>query len=320
MKVRRSAAIYFVIQGFAVIAWWSVLFFAPASREYFFLERNSGISLMAFWLADISFLGIGSLAAAWLCFRDNQYAQIAAWFVTGTISYATVYCLAFALMTDQGWLGVTLMFPAMIWSGLFSVGLVFQKAMFREAAETSTKWILVKTFTQIAVVWSIILVAFPYLITVVEDKIGMSRLQFPFQKPLAIIIFAAISSIGVWAAVVMSSIGQGTPLPLDHAKNFVAVGPYAYVRNPMAVSGVGQGLAVALFLGSPLVALYALMGSLVWQLVFRPPEEEDLFSRFGEQYRKYAENVKCWIPRFVPYQIDGTADSSNSIDSPLGKM
>lgn len=304
MKVRHSAAIYFAVQGFAVIAWWSMLFFVPPSRQYFVLERNSEMSLMAFWLADLTFLGIGSLAASWLCYRNDQYLKIVAWFVTGAVSYATIYCLAFAFMADTGWLGVTLMFPAMIWSGVFAVGLSFEKTMFRKAADTSTGWILFKTFSQIVVVWSLILVVFPYLITIVEDKLGIVRLSFPFQKPLAAILFVLVSSIGVTSAYVMSRVGQGTPLPLDHAKKFVAVGPYAFVRNPMAVSGVGQGLMVALFLGSPLVTLYALMGSLVWQLIFRPLEEDDLHERFGAEYEAYCEKVKCWIPRRSQYFKD----------------
>ena len=301
MKVRHSAAIYFVIQGLAVISWWALLYLVPLTRQYFLLERSSETSLMAFWLADLSFLGIGSLAASWLCYRDHEFARIAAWFVTGAVSYAAVYCFAFALMTDVGWLGVTMMFPAMIWSGVFAVGLSFEKTMFREAAETSTNWILVKTLTQIIVIWSVILVVFPYLITIVEDKLGIIRLQFPFQRPLAAIVFVAISSLGVWGSIVMSRIGKGTPLPLDHAKHLVIRGPYAFVRNPMAVSGVGQGVAVAVFLGSPLVALYALMGSLVWQLIFRPLEEDDLVRRFGKPYEEYKNAVKCWIPRLMAY-------------------
>ena len=118
----------------------------------------------------------------------------------------------------------------------------------------------------------------------------------------------------------MSKFGRGTPLPLDHAQHLVIQGPYKYVRNPMAVSGIGQGLAVALILGSPLTVLYALMGSLIWQLIFRPLEDDDLEARFGTAFREYRKNVRCWIPRLDPYQMEGTADSSNSIDSPLGKM
>lgn len=96
----------------------------------------------------------------------------------------------------------------------------------------------------------------------------------------------------------MSMEGGGTPLPLDHASKLVVSGPYRYIRNPMAFSGIGQGLVVALAWGSPLVAVYALIGSLVWQLVFRPLEEEDLEKRFGEPYLEYKNSVRCWVPTF----------------------
>ncbi|NOT49267.1 MAG: hypothetical protein HOP17_16180 [Acidobacteria bacterium] len=296
-KVRRTAAYYFLVQGVAVFGWWAILIVRPESRVYFQLEARSQTSLLAFWLADLAFLGVGSLAAAWLCFRSSEYRQIAAWFATGSISYAAVYCLAFAMITDYGWLGVTLMLPAMIWSSVFAVGITFEKTMFRKAAETSTNWILVKTFTQIVVVWSIILIGFPYLITLLEDKLGIARLNFTFQRPVAAILFVAVSSIGVTSAYFMSRIGKGTPLPLDHATELVILGPYAWVRNPMALSGIGQGLAVALFLGSPLVALYALMGSAIWQFIFRPLEEDDMVERFGTPYEEYRDAVMCWVPR-----------------------
>jgi hypothetical protein len=173
-------------------------------------------------------VGLGSLVAGWLCLRNSGYLRIGVWFVTGSISYAALYCLAFALFTNVGWLGVLLMFAAMIWSGVFSVGLSFGQGMFRKAAETSTNWIVAKTIIQIGIVWSIILGIFPYMITLVEDKLGVPRLQFAYQKPLAVVLLVMISALGIWAAVTMSRIGLGTPLPLDHAKRLVVSGPYAY--------------------------------------------------------------------------------------------
>lgn len=301
MKVPRSAAIYFSMQAIAVIAWWAMLYLVPDTRSHFVLEQNSEVSLLAFWLADLSFIGIGSIVTAWLCWVDSPIKTIFAWFTTGCVSYAAVYTFTFVLATDKGWLGVVLMFPAMIWSGVFAVGISMQKQMFRPARESSSNWIVTKTFAQIVVVWSIILIIFPWLITIAEDKIGIMRLSFPFQKPTAVVLFLAISSVGVYAAYIMSRIGQGTPLPLDHATKLVIAGPYQYVRNPMAVSGIGQGLAVALFLGSPLVAVYAFMGSLIWQLIFRPLEEDDLDARFGNEFRKYRDNVRCWFPRKTAY-------------------
>jgi protein-S-isoprenylcysteine O-methyltransferase Ste14 len=305
MKIRHTAAIYYTLQGIAVIAWWTLLFFVPASRRYFQLESNSETSLLAFWLADLSFLGMGSLVAALLCFRSSQHAPTASWFVTGAVSYATMYCLAFAFFTDTGWLGVSLMLPAMIWSGNFSIAISsVSNAMFRQAKASSTHWILLKTFAQIFIVWSLILVVFPYFITILEDKLGVSRISFPFQKIISALLFIGISLIGLTSAYTMSRVGRGTPLPLDTAPNLVISGSYSYVRNPMAVSGIGQGLAVALFLGSPLTAIYTLMGAFIWQFIFRPLEEEDLLKRFGADYENYCRAVRCWIPRINSYKSE----------------
>lgn len=304
MKIRHTAAVYFALQGIAVVAWWLALFFVPAARKYFQLEDNSETSLLAFWLADLSFLGIGSIVASWFCFRESKHAPVALWFVAGAISYAAFYCFAFALFTDSGWLGVALMFPAMIWSGNFAVALSsVGNLMFRQSKESSTGWILSKTFIQIAVVWTLILVVFPYFITILEDKLGISRLALPFQKIIAAVIFTAISFIGLKSSYTMSKIGRGTPLPLDATRNLVVAGMYAYVRNPMAISGIGQGIAVALFLGSPLVFVYALMGAFIWQFIFRPLEEEDLRGKFGADYENYCQNVRCWIPNRQPFEL-----------------
>jgi protein-S-isoprenylcysteine O-methyltransferase Ste14 len=321
MKIRQSASVYFALQGLAVIAWWCLLFFVPASRRFFQMGASDEI-LLAFWLPDLALLGLGSLAVSAFCRFESKFLTAALWLVVGAVSYATLYCLAFALLNGSGWLGVTLMFPAMLMSGNFAVGLTsaFTELMFRRSTEAKTGWILTKTFSQIVVVWTLILFVFPTLIVQVETKLGIPQFTFPFQKTLAVILFLAISSLGVSGAYTMAKIGRGTPLPLDTASRLVVAGIYSFVRNPMAISGIGQGLAVGLFLGSPLVLLYALMGGVIWQLIFRPLEEQDLSENFGADYEAYRKNVRCWIPRLKPYQIEGTADSSNSIESPPGRI
>lgn len=306
MSVRASAAIYFGIQGFAVLAWWWLLIGVPGSRRYFQMSADSPDSvLLAFWLPDLLLMATGSLAASALLFFDSRLTQIALWFVAGATSYAALYCLAFALLTDQGWLGATLMLPAMLWSGVFAVGLSTPKDyMFRLAKPARTSWIVGKTVAQIFVVWTLILFVFPYFIVQLEDKLGVPRFAFPLQKAAAAIFFVAVSSIGLSSAWLMSKIGRGTPLPLDAATKLVVAGAYAFVRNPMAISGVGQGLAVGLWLGSPLVLIYAAMGALIWQLIFRKLEEIDLANRFGAEYENYRRAVRCWIPRFKPYRTE----------------
>ena len=298
-KVRKAAAIYFLFQGVSVIAWWLLLIFVPDSRLLFVLEGNRETSLLAFWLGDLILVASGSFAAAWFVWRGGRFMIPVAWLVTGAVSYGTLYTLAFVLFTDRGWFGVVLMLPAMLWTSVFATALTVGGEMFRQAKSSSSNYILAKTFVQIFIVWTLILAVIPYLITLMESKLGISSLDFAYQRPIAAILFIAVSSIGVWAAIVMSRVGKGTPLPLDHATDMVVVGPYRYVRNPMAVSGIGQGLAVALFLGSPLVAMYAVMGSAIWQLVFRPLEEDYLERRFGDSFLEYKKLVRCWIPRTV---------------------
>jgi protein-S-isoprenylcysteine O-methyltransferase Ste14 len=77
----------------------------------------------------------------------------------------------------------------------------------------------------------------------------------------------------------------------------IVTGPYAYVRNPMAVAGLGQGFSVALALRSPEVAAYVVIGMLIWNYFVRPEEERYLQSVFGVDFEHYRSQVRCWIPR-----------------------
>lgn len=305
MQIQQSATIYFAFQGIAILAWWILLIAVPTSRRYFQMGSDENI-LLAFWLPDLFLLAIGSLVLSWLIIAKHKFTPIVLWFTVGTISYATFYCLAFAWMTDTGWLGVVAMFPAMITSGNFAIGLTpaFHEKMFRYSKEAKTGWILTKTLTQIIIVWSLILVVFPLLIVQVEAKIGIPRFSFPFQTILAIILFPFVSLIGLASAYSMAKIGRGTPLPMDTASKLVVSGIYAYVRNPMAISGIGQGLLVGFLLGSPMVLLYALLGAFIWQVIYRQLEEDDLAIKFGADYEDYRQRVRCWIPRYNKFSKD----------------
>lgn len=94
----------------------------------------------------------------------------------------------------------------------------------------------------------------------------------------------------------MSQLGKGTPLPLDCPNELVIKGPYKYVRNPMAIGGIGQGISVGIYLGSILVVLYAITGAFIWHILVRPQEEKDLKKRFGDEYSNYKKTVHNWIP------------------------
>jgi len=162
--------------------------------------------------------------------------------------------------------------------------------MFHPATSTNRYWNLFKTFLQTLVFWGVLLYVIPSFI---------AKIEFGAFEPMPVlgwIVFVLCGALGLYTGFTMSWKGEGTPLPTDCPRALVVSGPYQYVRNPMAVAGIGQGVAVALILGSSLVVLYALAGALLWHFAVRPIEEKDLKSRFGESYDEYKQTTRCWLP------------------------
>ena len=303
MSIRKTAAAYFLLQGAAVLFWWLILFVYPSTRRYFQFDTTSESSLLAFSLPDLILLGAGSLVAGLLCLLGNKLATGAMWLVSGAISYASLYCLALALLTDTGWLGVTLMLPAMLLTISSTLAVSpFAKQIFRQARPAGSGRNIAKTSTQMVIFWSVLLFVLPYLLTLIEDRLGVSRFQFQFQTVVALLLFGCFSMLGLWSGYSMAVAGNGTPLPVDCPRRLVVTGPYGYVRNPMVISGLGQGLAVGLGLGSPLVMIYILVGWWIWQFLVRPLEDEELQRQFGNAYLEYQHQIHCWRPALKPYQ------------------
>lgn len=164
------------------------------------------------------------------------------------------------------------------------------------------------TFGQIVVFWGFFLGLVPACLAVLEQRWGLG-LGFPAGAvPAGVAILILASALGIWSAAVMSTLGDGTPLPSVMANRLVIAGPYRWIRNPMAVAGIVQGAAVGLILQSWLVVGYAVLGSLVWNYAVRPLEEADLLKRFGPDFERYRETVRCWIPTFPGSRRTGTAN------------
>lgn len=95
----------------------------------------------------------------------------------------------------------------------------------------------------------------------------------------------------------LTSYGAGTPFPYDKTRELVVSGAYGWIRNPMAVTGLLQGICVGLMLGSPLVLVYVICGAAIWQFLVRPVEEQMMEEQFGASYVAYKAEVNCWLPR-----------------------
>ena len=91
--------------------------------------------------------------------------------------------------------------------------------------------------------------------------------------------------------------GQGTPAPFDAPREFVAVGPYRRVRNPMYLGGLMLLLGLGCYLRSGAIVVFAGAWVLLAHLFVIGYEEPALRRRFGAAYEAYCRNVRRWIPR-----------------------
>lgn len=175
----------------------------------------------------------------------------------------------------------------------------------RTASPASPARNVAKTLAQTSVLWAIFLLLLPHWISSLERRrlpLASHLLPPRPSKYLGALLFVAGGSLGIWSGVTMALRGRGTPLPVDAVRELVASGPYAHVRNPMAMGSLLQGVAVGLWKRSPLVVLYGLCGVPFWNLMLRPGEEDALEARFGAAYLRYKSRVRCWIPRLGSYK------------------
>jgi protein-S-isoprenylcysteine O-methyltransferase Ste14 len=144
----------------------------------------------------------------------------------------------------------------------------------------------------------------PGTVTVVVPTILIARNGADFDlvrtvlgTPLVVGGFA----MWVWTVRLFALIGRGTLAPWDPTERLVVEGPYAHVRNPMITGVLAVLLGEALVFGSTAIAIWAAIFAVVNHVFFIAYEEPAVESRFGDEYRRYKDNVPRWIPRRTPY-------------------
>jgi hypothetical protein len=106
---RDKTSAYFWLQGSAVIGWWVLLMLLPSSRRLFLPVTAANDGFAALLLPDLGALALGSLVAGQLIRRGRPAGKLAAWFVAGAASYATLYTFAWAFLHRGPLLSVALM-------------------------------------------------------------------------------------------------------------------------------------------------------------------------------------------------------------------
>ncbi len=177
----------------------------------------------------------------------------------------------------------------------YNIFLCFSARLFRTAS-TGLFLNATKTLAQIVCIWCVALLLIPFVL----NRFFRSRFfgrtwtsKLVWRSRICVCKLTGISECLLYGSGTVA----GPPLPLDQTNTLVVTGPYRFVRNPMAIAGISQGLAIALIFQSLAVLIYSLLGGLIWHFVVRPIEEADMERRFGESYLEYREAVSCWIPK-----------------------
>jgi protein-S-isoprenylcysteine O-methyltransferase Ste14 len=116
-----------------------------------------------------------------------------------------------------------------------------------------------------------------------------------WTRPIGMVLGAAGALIVLWCVATFVIRGRGTPAPFDPPRDFVATGPYRYVRNPMYIGAFGVLLGASLILGSPSILGLSFLFLLFTHLLVLFYEEPSLTRRFGDSYLHYKASVHRWI-------------------------
>jgi protein-S-isoprenylcysteine O-methyltransferase Ste14 len=139
--------------------------------------------------------------------------------------------------------------------------------------------------------------------------------NFGFVLPAATVTLGMLFMVA-GASVAISCIatfvvrGRGTPAPFDPPRQFVAIGPYRYVRNPMYMGGFTLLLGLALYLRSVSIVLMTIVLMFVIHLLVVLYEEPILKRKFDGPYVNYLATVNRWLPR-IPHNYAGSARLSS---------
>ena len=98
-------------------------------------------------------------------------------------------------------------------------------------------------------------------------------------------------------------IGMGTLAPWDPTQRLVVSGIYRYVRNPMITGVITILFGVAFLYNTVCHLIWAVLFTVVNMIYMPLAEEPGLERRFGDDYRRYKQNVPRWLPRPDPWDL-----------------
>ncbi|QED37364.1 isoprenylcysteine carboxylmethyltransferase family protein [Antarcticibacterium arcticum] len=274
----------YLVQSALVSLWWLGLVISKDFYQAFQFPGISGVAFNSFFAPDLFVITFLSIIRAYKPSRDLELI------ILGGFAYGSLYCVNASLFTSGGYLPTIIMLLGLF----YNLFLVYQSNLFRESKSGNVWSNGFQTVIQILSIWSITLILFPWIII---DSFEIQMPSSQLIKVIAYVIIILSSLFGLSSAYFLVLYGNGTPLPAYQTNKLVVRGPYKYVRNPMAIAGIGQGLAISIYFSSIHLLIYTILGGLLWHIVVRPIEEKNMFKRFGKDYQLYRDNVKLWLPK-----------------------
>lgn len=122
----------------------------------------------------------------------------------------------------------------------------------------------------------------------------------PWARPAGAVVMLLAGAVALLCVGTFVARGRGTPAPFDPPREFVAVGPYRWLRNPMYVGGVLLLAGFGLWHRSVSMAVFAGAFWILAHLFVVLYEEPGLRERFGDRYQEYLRSVNRWIPSPPP--------------------
>jgi hypothetical protein len=108
------AVLYLVVQGLAVIGWWTLLLLRPEIRQDFTAPGSPDATLLAFIVGDLTIYATGSLVAAYGLAYRRSWGWAALCVNTGAGVYAALYGLALPMFSGGAWIEALMMAPALV--------------------------------------------------------------------------------------------------------------------------------------------------------------------------------------------------------------
>lgn len=127
--------------------------------------------------------------------------------------------------------------------------------------------------------------------------------------PLGIMLMLVGGALAILCISTFVVRGRGTPALFDPPREFVAIGPYRYVRNPMYIGGFLLLIGLAFSVRSVSILLFAAALMPVCHLLVVLHEERSLRSKFDGAYLNYLATVARWLPH-VPGEHTGATTLS----------